>query len=64
MDTPGDKRYFRNMIRGVAQADISLFVISASGKFSQQEVMEHLMILYVKGIRQIIVAVNKMDEVK
>ena len=35
IDTPGDKKYMKNMIRGIAMADAVVLVISATDKIEK-----------------------------
>ena len=35
IDTPGDKRYSKNMIRGLAMADAAVLVVSAGDKLEK-----------------------------
>jgi len=70
LDTPGHKNYVPNMIGGAAQADIAILLISAktgefeSGFDKNGQTREHAMLAKTLGIKYVIVAVNKMDEVK
>ncbi|MFA5745376.1 MAG: translation elongation factor EF-1 subunit alpha [archaeon] len=62
IDAPGHQDYVKNMITGTAQSDAAVLVIAAKdGIMSQTK--EHAFLAQVMGIKQIIIAVNKMDEV-
>lgn len=68
LDAPGHKNYVPNMIGGAAQADIAILVISArQGEFEagfegQGQTKEHTTLAKTLGVRQLIIAVNKMDD--
>ncbi|KAF7295879.1 hypothetical protein HMN09_01131500 [Mycena chlorophos] len=59
-----------NMITGTSQADCALLIITASaGDFETSisedgQTREHALLAFTLGVRQLIVAVNKMDTVK
>jgi elongation factor 1-alpha len=62
IDAPGHQDYVKNMITGTAQSDAAVLVVaSKDGVMSQTK--EHAFLAQVMGIKQIIVAVNKMDDV-
>ena len=69
LDAPGHKNYVPNMIAGAAQADVGILVISArKGEFEAGferggQTREHAQLAKTVGIRQIVVAVNKMDDI-
>ncbi len=59
-DTPGHLQYTRNMVTGTSTADVSVILIDArKGVLSQSK--RHAAISALLGIRQLVVAVNKMD---
>ncbi|MCX6801778.1 MAG: translation elongation factor EF-1 subunit alpha [Candidatus Diapherotrites archaeon] len=62
IDAPGHKDFIKNMITGTSQADAAVLVISAKEGI-QPQTKEHAFLAQVMGIKQIIIAVNKMDEV-
>jgi len=67
IDAPGHRDFIKNMITGTSQADVALLILPASEfatAFSDDgQAREHTVLAYTLGIRQLIVAVNKMDAV-
>jgi sulfate adenylyltransferase large subunit len=61
-DCPGHVQYTRNMATGASTADLALVVLNVSHGVKEQT-RRHLCIAALLGVRTIIVAVNKMDEV-
>jgi sulfate adenylyltransferase large subunit len=59
-DAPGHEQYTRNMATGASTADLALLVVSAESGLTVQT-KRHLLIVSTLGVRQIVVAVNKMD---
>lgn len=68
LDAPGHKAYVPNMISGTAQADVALLVISArKGEFETGfdrggQTREHAQIARISSVRNLVIAVNKMDD--
>ncbi|MAG22013.1 MAG: translation elongation factor EF-1 subunit alpha [Candidatus Diapherotrites archaeon] len=62
IDAPGHKDFVKNMITGTSQADAAVLVIAAK-EGVQPQTKEHAFLAQVMGLKQIIVAINKMDEV-
>lgn len=59
-DTPGHEQYTRNMATGASTADLAIILIDARyGVLTQTR--RHSYIVTLLGIRNIVVAVNKMD---
>ncbi len=59
-DTPGHEQYTRNMATGASTADVAIVLVDArKGVLSQSR--RHAAITSLLGVRQIVVAVNKMD---
>jgi bifunctional enzyme CysN/CysC len=59
-DTPGHEQYTRNMVTGASTADLAVILIDArKGVLTQTR--RHSTLVQLLGIRQIVLAVNKMD---
>jgi bifunctional enzyme CysN/CysC len=59
-DTPGHEQYTRNTVTGASTADAAVVLIDArKGVLSQTR--RHTFLVSLLGIRQIVLAVNKMD---
>jgi len=59
-DTPGHEQYTRNMATGASTADVAVVLADAEKGLLPQS-KRHLYLLHLLGIRDIVVAVNKMD---
>jgi len=70
LDAPGYKNSVPNMIAGASQADVAALVISAktgefeSGFEKSGQTREHAMLARSLGVTEIVVVVNKMDDVQ
>ena len=62
IDAPGHVEFVRNMMTGAAQANLSVVIVDAVEGVMQQT-NRHLYILSVLNLKNIIIAVNKMDQV-
>ena len=60
IDAPGHKEFLKNMVTGAASADAAILLIDAAEGVREQS-RRHGILLSMLGIRQVIVAVNKMD---
>lgn len=60
IDAPGHEEFLKNMITGAASAEAAVVVIAAD-EGAREQSRRHGQLLGLLGIRQIIVAVNKMD---
>merc|ERR1712087_601995 len=75
VDAPGHKDYIKNMITGSATADVGLLLVPAEkGGFEaaiakadpkagveEGQTRQHARLLYLLGVEQLIVGINKMD---
>ncbi|WP_376695238.1 sulfate adenylyltransferase subunit CysN [Wenzhouxiangella sp. EGI_FJ10305] len=59
-DTPGHEQYTRNMATGASTAGLAVILIDAR-KGVQTQTRRHSFIVSLLGIKQVVVAVNKMD---
>jgi bifunctional enzyme CysN/CysC len=59
-DTPGHEQYTRNMVTGASTADLAVILIDArKGVLTQTR--RHSFLAHLLGIRNVVLAVNKMD---
>lgn len=69
LDAPGHKTYVPSMLSGASQADVAILVISArKGEFETGfekggQTQEHAMLIKTTGAKELVVAVNKMDDI-
>ncbi|KAM0709517.1 hypothetical protein Q7P35_003556 [Cladosporium inversicolor] len=70
IDAPGHRDFIKNMITGTSQADCAILIIAAgTGEFEagiskDGQTREHALLAYTLGVKQLIVAINKMDTTK
>lgn len=68
IDAPGHRDFIKNMITGTSQADAAILIIaSAQGEFEagiskDGQTREHALLAFTLGVKQMVVACNKMDE--
>ncbi len=59
-DTPGHEQYTRNMVTGASTADVAVILVDArAGLLTQTR--RHSYLVSLLGIRNVVLAVNKMD---
>jgi len=67
IDAPGHRDFIKNMITGTSQADCGVLIIAAgTGEFEagiskNGQTREHALLAYTLGVKQLIVAINKID---
>ena len=74
IDAPGHRDFIKNMLSGAAQADIAILMVPGDGNFTTSlakgdhktgevkgQTREHARLINLLGVKQLIVAINKMD---
>jgi len=67
IDVPGHRDFAKNCVAGISSADVALVVVASStGEFEagiskHGQTREHILLAYSMGVKQIIIAVNKID---
>jgi len=67
IDAPGHRDFIKNMITGTSQADAAVMIVAAgTGEFEagyakNGQTREHLLLAYTLGVKEVIIAINKMD---
>ncbi|MCA9478435.1 MAG: translation elongation factor EF-1 subunit alpha [Nanoarchaeota archaeon] len=60
IDAPGHRDFVKNMITGASQADAGVLVVAANDGINSQT-KEHVFLSRTLGVKQLIIAINKMD---
>jgi bifunctional enzyme CysN/CysC len=60
VDAPGHKEFLKNMITGAASADAAIVLLDAQEGL-QEQTRRHGYLLSLLGVKQVLVAINKMD---
>ena len=69
IDAPGHRDFVKNMITGTSQADAAILILSAkkgdyeAGTSAGGQTREHIFLAYTLGVSQLVVGINKMDDV-
>ncbi|ACX73253.1 translation elongation factor EF-1, subunit alpha [Methanocaldococcus vulcanius M7] len=65
VDCPGHRDFIKNMITGASQADAAVLVVDVNDAKTglQPQTREHMFLARTLGIKQIAIAINKMDTV-
>ena len=61
-DTPGHEQYTRNMVTGASTADVAVILVDAS-KGLLTQTRRHSCLVSLLGVRQLVLAINKVDTV-
>lgn len=60
IDCPGHREFIKKMLTGASQADAAVLVVSAKEGI-QDQTRQHAFLIKTLGIKQLVVAINKMD---
>ena len=70
IDAPGHRDFIKNMITGTSQADVALLLVDTTedgfreGIAKEGQTREHALLAYTLGVKQMVVAMNKMELVQ
>merc|ERR1712156_1019686 len=68
IDAPGHRDFIKNMITGTSQADAAVLMIASdvggfeAGFSKDGQTREHALLAQTMGVKQMVVAINKMDD--
>jgi elongation factor 1-alpha len=62
IDCPGHREFIKKMLTGASQADAAVLVVSTKEGI-QDQTKQHTFLIKTLGINQLVVAINKMDEI-
>lgn len=62
IDCPGHKEFIEKMLTGASEADAAVLVVSTAEGI-QDQTRQHAFLIKTLGIKQLVVAINKMDAV-
>merc|ERR1712045_672757 len=68
IDAPGHRDFIKNMITGTSQADAAVLMIASdaggfeAGFSKEGQTREHALLAQTMGVKQMVVAINKMDD--
>ena len=62
IDCPGHREFIKKMLTGASQADTAVLVVSAKEGI-QDQTRQHTFLIKTLGIKQLVIAINKMDMV-
>jgi len=62
IDCPGHKEFIEKMLTGASEADAAVLVVSAKEGI-QDQTRQHAFLIKTLGVKQLVVAVNKLDSV-
>ena len=59
-DAPGHEQYTRNLVTGASHGELALLLVDAAAGL-QRQTLRHAFLCNLLGVRQIVLALNKMD---
>jgi len=62
IDCPGHREFIKKMLTGASEADAAVLVVSAKEGI-QDQTRQHTFLIKTLGVKQLVTAINKMDEV-
>lgn len=60
IDAPGHVEFVKNMVTGAAQAEMAVLIVDAE-EGCKEQTKRHAFLLSLLGVKEIVVAINKMD---